>query len=268
MGATNTMDSSNIKLIAVDLDGTLLNSSNQVSNASIGTLRKLYQQGIEIVLASGRPYESIVPIAKKIGITGPIISANGALIMSGNKEILSECLQLPISLDIIAYGLEKSYAMSVYYKGGITTNSKMLVGMHRSLEGLRANFSTDLATKKPIYKMIYADNPARISEAYYELKERFGQKMYLTQSDDIFLDFMNINVSKGNALRLIMNQMDINSDQVITFGNSYNDISMFKNSKISVAMQNASEVVKSEASVVTLSNDSDGVARFLESYFE
>jgi hypothetical protein len=262
------MDSNSIKLIAIDLDGTLLNSTNSLSSTTIDSLHRMTKKGIKVVLASGRPYQSIVPIADQLGLSSPIISANGALVINNKIDIIrSLYLDSPISQDIIAYGSQESYAMSVYYNGLILTNSMKQVEMHRTLEGLSAVYSSNLLIEEPIVKIIYSDEPQRITNAYNFLKMKFTKRLYMTQSDNIFLDFMNINASKGNALSFIMKLMNISKDQIMAFGNSYNDISMFKICNHSVAMENSPEIVKQEANYVTLSNDSNGVAYFLNQIF-
>lgn len=259
------MVSPDIQAIALDLDGTLLNSQNRVSLAHRDMIRQLINQNILVILASGRPYQSIQPISQFLGCNGPIISANGAVIASNDGSILNaHYMETHHIRLILEYAKSSSYPISLYTEKGVHTNSKELVHVHGNLEGLKATYNLNPESiKDPIVKIIYSDSPTRILNAYNDLSSTYGKVLHITQSDDIFLDIMHKNASKGLALEWIMKKFKLNPKKVMAFGNSYNDISMFKTAGISVAMENAPDLVKNEASNLALSNDEDGISKFL-----
>ncbi|KKK38933.1 HAD family hydrolase [Mesobacillus campisalis] len=256
------------KLVVLDMDGTLLNDKHQVSAANKEAIQRLKKHGIHIVLASGRPYESIYPYVNELGTDLPIIAANGALIKSPLTSEVYYSAGLPIHLtkEIVEYGQENQYPVSLYLDGEVHTFHESMVKVHWELEKLNAKLIEKFEGKKDLYKIIYRNIPEKIEEAFLHLEKKYRNQLYITRSDDIYLDIMNINVSKGMALRQILETHHFSPDEVVVMGNSYNDTTMFEVAGLSIAMENSPAVVKEAADFVTKSNNEDGVAYALERY--
>ena len=104
------------------------------------------------------------------------------------------------------------------------------------------------------------------SSAYHTIHERYKENLYVTRSDDKFLDVMYINASKGNTLKHLMEVMGYSKEEVLVIGNSYNDIAMFEVAGLAVAMENSPQKVKNSAHYVTKTNDQHGVAYALDKF--
>lgn len=261
------MANSNIRLVAIDLDGTLLNRYHEITPRTKEAVSRLKQKGIYVVLASGRPLKSIQAYANLLELNTPIISANGALVYDPVKgqTLTSTFLDPQKVRPIIDYGLQQRHDISIYYEHKVVTNSKRMVNVHWSLEKVDAVYSESLDMEAAILKIIYSDVPHRIEYAYNVLKSSYNEALYITQSGDNFLDFMNKSVSKGRALEKVMAHFKLPKEEVATIGNSYNDLAMFKVSNLPIAMGDAPDEVKKASKHITLSSDQDGVAIFLES---
>jgi Cof subfamily protein (haloacid dehalogenase superfamily) len=256
------------KLVVLDMDGTLLDNNHHVSKANNEAIHRLKRKGTSVVMASGRPFESIYPYIKDLGIDSPIIAANGALIKSPLTSEVYYSSSLPINLakEIIEYGQENQYPISLYLDGEVHTLNESLVKVHWELEKINARLIDQFEGNRELFKIIYANTPQKIEEAYKHLEQKYKGKLYITRSDAIYLDFMNTNVSKGKALHQLMDMMNISSQEVLVMGNSFNDIAMFEVAGLAIAMDNSPQEVKNAADFVTKSNNDDGVAYALDRY--
>jgi Cof subfamily protein (haloacid dehalogenase superfamily) len=256
------------KLVVLDMDGTLLDNNHHVSKANKEVIHKLKREGTSIVLASGRPFESIYPYVKDLGIDLPIIAANGALIKSPLTSEVYYSSSLPINLakEIIEYGQENQYPISLYLDGEVHTLNESLVKMHWELEKINARLIDQFESNRELFKIIYANTPQKIEEAYKHLEQKYKGELYITRSDAIYLDVMNTNASKGKALHQLMDMLHISSHEVLVMGNSFNDITMFEVAGLAIAMDNSPQEVKDAADFVTKSNNDDGVAYTLDNY--
>lgn len=256
------------KLVVLDMDGTLLNNEHHVSIANKEVIHRLKREGTSVVLASGRPYESIYPYVKDLDIDLPIIAANGALIKSPLTSEVYYSSGLPINLaeEIIEYGQENQFPISLYLDGEVHTFNESMVKVHWELEKINARLIDKFVGNRDLFKIIYANTPQKIEEAYIHLEQKYKEKLYITRSDAIYLDVMNINASKGKALYKLMDMLQISSHEVLVLGNSFNDIAMFEVAGLAIAMDNSPQEVKDAANFVTKSNNDDGVAYALDRY--
>lgn len=263
----------NIKLVVLDMDGTLLTDDHQVSKKNKEAIGRLKEKGVGVILASGRPYQSIYPYAKDLGLDLPIIGSNGAFVKSPLDEKIYNHSYLPLDLaqEIVDYGLKHNHTVSLYMEEDVFTFDDEMARFHWELEGLRADKITDPKICKMDQiptKIIYYDQPERITKAFKILEKDYGQKLYVTCSGEVFLDFMNIEVSKGNALKQLMKEMNLSKDEVMAIGNNFNDVAMFEVAGLAIAMDNSPQDVKDQADYVTLSNTEEGVAFALDKYIK
>ncbi|WP_088104764.1 Cof-type HAD-IIB family hydrolase [Halalkalibacter urbisdiaboli] len=258
------------KLVVLDMDGTLLDNSHNVSKANTAVIRRMKRGGTSVVLASGRPYESIYPYVKHLGINSPIIAANGALIKNPLSSEIHYSSGLPNNLasEIIEYGQKNKYPISLYFDGEVHTFNENMVKVHWELEKINARLTNKVESEKDLYKIIFASTPQKIEETFKYLERKYKEKLYITRSDDIYLDVMNINVSKGKALEQIIDMLQISSQEVLVMGNSFNDVAMFEVAGFSIAMDNSPQEVKDAADFVTKSNNDDGVAYALDRFVD
>ncbi|MBZ4682658.1 MAG: hypothetical protein PWP46_336 [Fusobacteriaceae bacterium] len=260
---------SDIKLIVCDLDGTLLNSNHEISDFNIEILKKLKEKNIEIILASGRSYEAMLPTIKKLELNNEVISYNGAAIYKNNNLIYQKTLPKNIAKELIQIGKEKDIYFHAFhnFKWHIEkfTNEAKEYKERSGLQEYYIDFST---LENPNFlKLMYISSKENIDNLELFLKEKYKDKIYLGRSNDNFLEVMHKDVSKANALKEILKNRDFSNENIMAFGDGFNDYEMLKYSKIGVVMNNSNENLKSLITHKALSNDENGVGIFLKNFF-
>lgn len=259
-----------IRAIAFDLDDTLLRSDGTVSAYTADVLQRAASQGILILPASGRTRDSMWPTVKRLGCASAFISCNGADIWTTDRQLLMQEL-LPVALahEVARFAADRGvycqtyspdrffYSMQNDYSASYTKSS--------SLEG---EFVGDLTAfiKKPVTKLLMMDDPLRIAALLKEAQAIFAGRASLTCSKPYFLECNPLRATKGNALRWCGEHFGFTMDELIAFGDSLNDVSMLEAAGTGVAMGNAREDVKALGFPVCMSNDEDGVARYIDEH--
>lgn len=257
------------KLVAIDMDGTLLDDNQQVPEKNQAMIEKLADWGVDFVLASGRPYQSLHPYTEELEVYLPLISANGSIIRCTLTDKIYHESSMPLELarEVVEYGEKNGYSISLYYPDKIVTREQKMAQGHREKEGVKPEVVEKFAITTPPAKIIYHAVPAKIKKGVTYLSEKYEDQLYVTQSDDEYLEVMNLEVSKGEALKYMMERMDFAAEEVVAIGNNYNDVAMLKVAGLAVAMGNSPMGVKEAADFVTKSNQEAGVAYALEQIF-
>ncbi|CCV64110.1 Cof-like hydrolase [Alteracholeplasma palmae J233] len=259
------------KLIALDIDGTLVDDNKVISPDTINILNQLNSNNIQIVLSTGRPFIGLKSLLSKLNLTGPMITYNGGMIIdSTDGKVISEnYLSLEAYLEIMGYAA--------------THNITPMIWSYDKLYIIRENEFTKeyqkISNVKPIYITSYlALSHLKIHKIlFYDLLDKIKEaKLNLSQSSlyDVFnskIDFLEIvpkNVNKGNAIKVLQDYLNLPKEAIISIGDGENDVSMFHESGLSVSMKNASDAIKKESTITTLyTNNEDGVYHFLKSLF-
>ncbi|MFO7819428.1 MAG: Cof-type HAD-IIB family hydrolase [Halanaerobacter sp.] len=254
------------KLVAIDVDGTLLNNNKEIPAENKEMMERLADEGVNFILASGRPYQSLKPYTEELEVYLPLISANGSMVKCCLTDRVYHKSNLPLAKaqEIVDYGLDNGYGISVYYEGKILTSHQEMVKGHVELEGIRPEVEEELRLSKPPIKIIYYGSEEKIDHAYSFLGEKYQHQLYITRSDEEYLEVMNIEVSKGEALEYMMDKMNLEAEEVIAIGNNFNDVAMFETAGLAVAVENAPQEVKEQADFVAKSNQDNGVAHALQ----
>lgn len=263
---------SKYEIIVMDMDDTLLNSKNEVSPETAQYLRDIQDNGYHVVLASGRPTEGMLPIARDLKLNehdSYVISFNGGRTTRvSDGELEAETSVSKEDFDkIIDYCREKDIFALTYQDGHIIYDGEHeYMNIESELTGLPMHKVDDLKTfiQNPVPKVLGADYESHISELYEALAGTFNAEVDVTTSKPFFLEFIPKGVSKGNALKALCQKLDIDISKTIAFGDSLNDESMLKEAGYSVAMGNAKEVLKKEVDFVTKDNDSNGIVYALK----
>ena len=267
------------KLVAIDMDGTLLNSQDQISERNKKALLKAIDNGVHVVLATGRIYKSALYYQRYIGLKSPIIACNGAIISSSQDDIifenfidynsLKEIIQLAEENEMYYHFYDRD---KFYYK----TSKKEYTSYYKyyeenyisqGIELVRFEDPSDIVdlNSSKYYKVVFIDNNP---DKLYDFRKKLSliKGISISKSWRNNIEVMNESVSKGNAIKFLTNILNIDSSEVIAIGDNENDVSMFKISGLSVAMKNGDEIAKNHADVITDSNDEDGVAKVIEKY--
>jgi len=254
------------RLAAFDLDGTLLDSHHKVSPENCDALQQLTANGIMVVLVSGRMHRSIKPISDQIGLQNPIISYNGGMVkhaVSGEvfhhtpvpreyaKTVVNDCIEQDLHLN---YCLDDELFVSE-----INNWSEL----YEARTGVPATAIGDLRKldRKTPTKLLIIHPAEELQQYLTWFKTEYEGKLYVTQTQPEYIEFMNPDVSKGMALTALAKQFDIPLASVVAFGDSYNDESLLKTAGFGIAMGNAVVPIKSCADYITSTNDENGVAK-------
>jgi Cof subfamily protein (haloacid dehalogenase superfamily) len=267
-----------IRLVALDLDGTLLDTDKHISRENAGALRACEAKGIKTVFASGRSFESLRRMALELGLDSPIISSNGARVdLTPNGPMLIDYPFNPTLARTVYDILTESGLYFVVYTAG------RLFKCNASGEGGRG-LNTPLWNEKKEPTLIdVVDDPLRtITEGLSHvhkfvafsqddsrlqaLRDRLARETCVSLSSSWFdnLELLRPGAGKGTALNDLMAALGLSKTQVMAFGDNLNDLGMLQSSGFPVAMDNAVEPLKAVACHIAPSHDESGVGRTLQ----
>jgi len=262
-----------IKLIALDVDQTLLNSQGIITTETKNALKKALQQGIKIVLCSGRPLAGVKPFLQELGVDGNdqyVITYNGAIIETVSGKILSKqilnnsdyrrIVKYVTANDLQYYVLDDD---SNVYTSNHDINRIAVVQAWENSAGIYVREPDELAADFEIAKAAIVGEKKTLDNCEQAVKSEFSKDYYVVRAADNFLELMHQNVNKGNGLTQLSELLNIQPDEVMAFGDEQNDLPMFKFAGTAVAMGNGSQLAKAHADYITDTNDNDGIAKAL-----
>jgi Cof subfamily protein (haloacid dehalogenase superfamily) len=270
-----------IRLLAIDIDGTLLNPQFQVSSDDLAAVQRAHAMGVEIVVATGRRHQFALPIARKLGVDLWLISSNGAVTRSlaGDRfhrdllpvEICREMCaamdefrgHLVVTFDKETKGtlvLERLDELSASIRRWLETNLEFIefvVPVEKALveDPVQAMYCGTLVRMREVQQALEASGVwGRVNVLKTEYPER----------DLCMVDILNQGCSKGHALERWASHRGIPREQVMAIGDNYNDVEMLEYAGVPVIMGNASEELRARGWRVTLANSESGVAAAME----
>lgn len=265
--------SNSYKMIAFDLDGTLTNSKKEVTNYTKKIIQKVSNKGIQIVLASGRPLIGIQATADRLELSkigGYIIAYNGGLIFDCKKnEIIFESL-IPQKYYAEICNLIKKYQVQAL----TYNNTSVIAESDSDFYVKKEAYNNNVPIMKikcleeyisyPVTKFMAVGEPLKLQQLQIEMIKKYGEILSIFFSEPYFLEIVPKGIEKAEALKYLLNLVNLNQKNLMAFGDGLNDIPMLKYANFSVAMENAYDEVKEYASYITKTNDNDGVAFALE----
>lgn len=285
------------KLIAMDLDGTLLNSYGEVSEENKKSIKKAIEKGIEIVIASGRMKGAIDSIAKEIGATNYIISGNGTILYDNknNKILYESFLKKEKVLQIIKICEENSIYYNVYTENEVIAknlnynvlfynyeNSKKVEDKQTKINIIEDIYKYIEKTDVNIVKITICDeNQTIFNRIVKKLSlindieilevEHMSRKKIKSGTEEIsigyyYTEIMNKNINKWTALEKLIEHLGISKEEVITIGDNVNDKEMIENAGIGVAIGSSWLSAKQIGNIIVADNNSNGVAEAINRY--
>ena len=257
-----------MKAVALDLDGTLLNSRKEISEENKNILKKLSENGVEILIVTGRPYPITKKIAQSLDIPVTVICYNGARVMDLKTDeiIFEKVLEEKQVLKIIKFCRKNKKDLNlfqddIWYVENLESEGTKYYKKNSKLEPKLKYFDTFENFK--MIKGIIIDENEELGRVEKDLKSILGETIYYTYSQDKYLELLNKDVNKGATLKKVLESKGINISECIAFGDAHNDLEMLELVGMGVAMGNAHEVLKNKVQYITDSNDNNGVAKFL-----
>ena len=263
------------KLLVLDLDGTLTNTRKEVTEHTRTTLIKAQEQGLKIVLASGRPTYGIAPLANLLQLNkyeGYVLSYNGGEIINWKTgELLYKNLLDPEVLPYLYQCANDNHFAIVTYDGEyvLTEYPDDEYVLKEALLNVMKIKKVDnflKAVQHPIAKCLIVGEPTRLAVLEKEMYNHLHDQMGVFRSEPYFLELVPKGIDKAQSLAVLLKEIGMTKDEMIAVGDGFNDLSMIKYAGLGVAMSNAQEVVKENADFITLSNEEDGVAHVVEKF--
>ena len=272
-----------IKVIIMDVDGTLTNSKKQITPKTKEMVIAAQNKGIKLVLASGRPVSGLIGLAKELEMEkhhGLLVSFNGSKVVDcQTKEVLfNQTMRIEDAREVLEHMKNfKVYPMidkgnylfvNDVYKGMITyQNEKIDIIQYEARGG---NFKLceieDLSSfvDFPLNKILTAGDPEYLNEHYQDMMEPFKERLNCMFTAPFYFEFTAKGIDKAKALDSVLKPMGFQQEEMVAFGDGDNDATMLSYAGIGVAMDNAQDSLKKIADKITLSNEEDGIAVMLE----
>ena len=263
------------KLIALDIDGTLTNSKKEITPRTRYALLEAQAQGKRLVLASGRHPIGVYPIARDLCMDsygGYIMSFNGGKIIdcTTDRTIVTKLFPREYLPDIISVLQDSNITVITWDDKRIFANDTVNDYTYVEKDVLKTEMVVveDFVSKIKfdINKILLAGEPDELDEYQKILSKRYDGLLEIYKSAPYFLELMPFGVSKGSMLPLLLDHLGVNRDELMAFGDNYNDLTMIGYAGMGVAMGNGEAEVKKIANYVCPSNDDDGIADTLNKF--
>lgn len=260
-----------IKLIAFDMDDTLLRGDRTIGERTLQALRAAHDKGVRIVPATGRGRSTMWNYVEEMGCADAAICTNGAQIYDGRGEILAENpVPLSIAKRVARFAKENGWYVQGYnkkdYYFDTACHGTEVYALHANHMGLEVGDLETFMTEDP-FKMLFVETDmARMAELKKQVYPLFGEELCIFISKPFYLELTAPSATKGAAVLALAERFGVMPSEVMTFGDSANDISMLEAAGVGVAMGNALEEIKAHADLIAPGNDEEGVAQIIEQY--
>ncbi|NJB70631.1 hypothetical protein GGR42_001093 [Saonia flava] len=261
------------QMLCSDLDGTLLSTKDNVSDITISEISRI-KETTKIVLVSARMPKSMTYLQKRLGVEQePIVCYNGALVLDGQKELHSTFMDMEYVEKVHTLAEEHQVKLGLYYKDEWYVEQDS----ERVQKEIKYTHSSPIYRKTKdtlkdwkqreigAHKIMLMGTKESSDILFPLLQKNLGLYLHLYRSNDTLIEVAPISVSKLSAIKLLLPQKEELQD-VIAFGDNYNDMEMLKHVGCGVAVANGREELKAIANYVTLPNTEHGVAHFIKEH--
>lgn len=266
------------KLLAADMDGTLLNDESVLTERTRSAVRSAIDKGVLFVPSTGRPLRGVEFLNAAFAEDLPFITFNGAVVITGKskKVLFSKGLEPGFAAEIYKMGEERGLPVVMWAGEELFVSRDCeAIRKYQSITGADMQIITDTDMLRQhdgagITKMIWLADPSKPAEALRyqtEMNAFLKGRVNCHISRPYMLEFVGAEASKARALEEIGKIYGIDRSEMIAVGDSYNDVSMLEYAGLGIAMQNAPDDIKKICRYVTLSNNEDGVAAAIHKFF-
>jgi Cof subfamily protein (haloacid dehalogenase superfamily) len=260
-----------IRLMLADVDGTLVTSDKVLTDRAIEAVRRLHDAGIVFAITSGRPPRGMAMLVGPLDLQSPIAAFNGGLIVGPDmtvieQRVIAQDLVIPIA------DLMRSYGLDVWIYRGADWYVHDPEGPHVAREAWTVNFQPKVMPRiedvtDNVVKIVgVSDHHDAVANASSAARDRFGDHVSAAPSQPYYLDVTHPEANKGSVLRYLARRYELSAAEIATIGDMPNDVLMFANSGLSIAMGNADPGVKRAARRITDTNDNEGFAKAVERF--
>lgn len=260
------------KLIACDLDDTLLKNDFSVSENNRKAINEVKKLGVKLVVLTGRVSAAVKPIIEELGLDEPYGSFQGAKITDPKTDSILYSCQLVKNdiLDILKYAEDNDIHVNIYddtriYVKRLNKWSDFYESFARKVDIIEVGSLQDYDFKETP-KVVFIDENEKLIKAYDDILKFKSDDINMFFSKKNFLEFTKKEATKGRALEFLAKKWNIEINEIIAIGDNFNDLSMIEYAGLGVCMENGEEDVKQRSDFITLSNENDGVAYALNKF--
>lgn len=263
------------KVLAFDIDGTLTNSNKDITEATKAAIMEAMDKGLTVAIATGRPVPGVKDYVKELELTergGYVLSLNGGIVIScKDNRVISQSL-IPMEMYPKICDLAKEYNVTLLtYEGDDVITEKpedKYVQIEATINKIPVrkvdNMKNYLTFKVPKFLMVAdGDYLAKVEAA---VKPLLSDDLDVYRSEPFFLEILPKGINKANALETLINDVGATREELMAFGDGFNDISMIEYAGMGVAMSNGNDLIKEKADYVAPSNDEDGIVEVLRKF--
>ncbi len=265
------------RLIAADLDHTLLDENSKISARNKEAVQQAVSRGIKFTIATGRMFKTSVKYMDELGLDcdWPLINYHGAMIKTARSEkvIMHRPLENRIAIDVVEETCRMGLHVSMFIGDNLYVEEENEhTRYYRSLTSIEPQPVGDLRAflkqkqVNPTKLSVISKDGQIIDETELCLKECYGRELSILQSRPYFLEITDRKATKGQALRWLADQEGIRAEEIVAFGDGYNDLDMLDFAGLGVAVANAKPEVLKAAKLITSPHSEDGVAEIIEKY--
>lgn len=261
------------KLIALDMDGTLLNEKKEISKGNQIAIDAVKSEGKKVIIATGRPLKGVESYLDKLGMNADddyVVAFNGALVQNVKTgEVISKTVLSYEDYEYL-YKLSMELDVNIHF----LTEDEVVTPKHNKYTEVEATInginiveeSVEASKGKTVVKVMFIDSKEKLDKIENMIPKEVKERYNVLRSADIFLEFLHKSVNKGTGVKAVAEQLGLNQSNVISVGDAGNDVDMIMYAGLGVAMGNGYEEVKKVADYITLSNEKDGVAHVIHKY--
>ena len=264
-----------IKLVAIDIDGTLVNNNREITPQVFEAIQQAKAAGVKIVIATGRPLLGVKTILAELNLLDEgdyVITYNGALIQATatGEAFIDEPLTYDDYLDIEMESRRLDTPLHSITMSAVYTHNRDISKYSVNeayITGLPLKYRTaEEMGKHELVKMMYIDEPEKLDNTIKKLPKRFWERYNIVKSTPFYLEILNKNASKGLAVQHLANKLGISYDETMAIGDEENDRSMLEAVGNPVVMENGNPELKKIAKYITKSNEASGVAHAINEW--
>ncbi len=261
-----------IKLVAIDLDGTLLRSNKRLSTINAQAIADVTRRGVHVVLASARPPRGVRDIYHRLALDTVQVNYNGALIhdMPRGKHVFHQPMPAALAKRIVRFArkMDPQVVISIevldkWYTDHVDDKLPTETSKHFSPDFIGP---LDAFLTVAVTKLMLLAPPEKLKPIHEAVRKKFAKDIAILISDDYLIQLVDKQVDKACALRLVAEQYGVAREQVMAIGDAPNDLGMVRWAGLGVAMESGWSLLKKEADVIAPANDEDGVAHVLKRY--
>ncbi|HEX4219463.1 MAG TPA: HAD family hydrolase [Acidimicrobiales bacterium] len=260
-----------IRLVLADVDGTLVTPAKELTDRAIAAVHRLHRAGILFAITSGRPPRGMSMLIEPLDLSTPVAAFNGGLIVNPDLSVIE---QKEIDSSLVAPLLEllRSFDLDTWIYRGAEWYVLDPNGPHVDRESKTVRFAPTVVDSfdgltTDVAKIVgVSDDPDAVTGGQAAARAKFGNRVSAASSQPYYLDVTHPEANKGYVVKFLSHRFDVPTDQIATIGDMPNDMLMFADSGLSIAMGNASSEVQAAADRVTTSNEDEGFANAVDRF--